>query len=96
MKEIGVLTCITSVLKGITGVFTGITGVLTSTHLGGERGGAGHAGVHLDDHQIAIGRVDGKLAVGPAALHTDLADDGNGRVAKALVLLFRVNNKQHT
>ena len=54
--------------------------------LGGQGRGARHAGVHLDHHQFAVGRVDRELDVGAAGLDADLADDGDGRIAHLLVL----------
>ena len=50
---------------------------------GGGRGGPQGGGAR----HLAIGRVDGHLHVGPAALHAHLADDGHRCVAQALVLL---------
>mmetsp|Transcript_894 Transcript_894/g.2080 ORF Transcript_894/g.2080 Transcript_894/m.2080 type:complete len:1014 (-) Transcript_894:28-3069(-) len=54
--------------------------------LGGERGGAAHAGVHLNDDHLAVLRVDGVLHVRAAALNAHLADDVDGVVTQALVL----------
>ena len=39
--------------------------------------------------RLAVGRVDGHLDVGAAALDAHLADDGHRRVAQPLVLLVR-------
>ena len=55
--------------------------------LGGQRGGAAHAGVHLDDHHAAIGGVHGPLHVGAAGFHADLAQDRDRVVAHDLVFL---------
>src|SRR5690606_2976371 len=46
-----------------------------------------HARVHLDDDDVAVVGVDGELDVGAARVDADLADDGDGVVAQALVLL---------
>jgi hypothetical protein len=55
--------------------------------LGRERGGARDAGVHLDDHHAAVGRVDRPLHVRAARLDPDLAQDGDRAVAHDLVFL---------
>ena len=55
--------------------------------LGGQRRGAGDAGVHLDDHQPAVRGVDAELDVGTAGLDADLADDLDRGVAQDLVFL---------
>src|SRR5690606_22352084 len=55
--------------------------------LGGERGGAGDARVHLDDDHAPVGRVDGELDVGAAGLDADLAQHRDRGVAHALVFL---------
>ena len=47
--------------------------------LGGERGRARHARVHLDDDEPAVGRVDGELHVGAAGLDADLAQHAQSR-----------------
>ncbi len=54
--------------------------------LGGQGAGARDAGVHLDDDDAAVVRVDGELDVGAAGLHADLAHHPPRRVAQALVL----------
>ena len=54
--------------------------------LGGERGGARDAGVHLDDDHPAVGRVDRELDVAPAGLDADLADHRDADVTHPLVL----------
>ena len=53
--------------------------------LGGERGGARHARVHLDDAQLARGAAARELDVGAAGLDADGADDRCRCVAKLLV-----------
>ena len=55
--------------------------------LGGEGGGAGDAGVHLDDDQAAGLGVDGELDVGAAGLDADLAQHRDRGVAHHLVFL---------
>src|SRR5690606_29635854 len=55
--------------------------------LGSERGGARHAGVHLDDNLAAGLGIEGKLDVGAAGLDADLADDREGGVAHDLIFL---------
>ena len=44
--------------------------------LGSQRGGTGLAGVHLDDHKLAVSGIDAELHVRSAGLHTDFAHDG--------------------
>ena len=56
-----------------------------SGRLGGERGGARQARVHLDDHHAAGGRIERELDVGAAGLHPHLADAGDGGVAHDLI-----------
>ena len=57
--------------------------------LGGQRGGTGHAGVHFDDHEVAVGGVDAELDVRSAGFHADFAHDGEGGVAHLLVFAVR-------
>ncbi len=54
--------------------------------LGGQRGRAGHARVHLDHDQLAGPRVHGELDVRPPGVDADLADDGERRGPHLLVL----------
>ena len=55
----------------------------------GGLGGQGRAprdpGVHLDDHDLAVGRIDRELDIGAAGLHPDFPHDGQGGVAQGLV-----------
>ena len=60
--------------------------------LGGERGRARHARVHLDDDQAAVLRVDGELHVRAAGLDADLAQHRDRGVAHDLV--FFVGQRQ--
>ena len=53
--------------------------------LGGERGTARHARVHLDDDHAPVGRIDGELHVGAAGIDADLAQAAQGAVAHHLV-----------
>ena len=55
--------------------------------LGGQGGGAGDAGVHLDDDEAAGLGVDGELDVGAAGLDADLAQHRDRGVAHHLVFL---------
>ncbi len=55
----------------------------------GQRGGAGHARIHLDDEQTPILRTHGELHVGAARVHADLAQHRDGGVAHALILFVR-------
>ena len=54
--------------------------------LGCQRGGTGHARVHLDDDDAAVIRVDRKLDITAASIDADLADDGNAQVTHLLEL----------
>ena len=54
--------------------------------LGGQRGRAGDARVHLDHDDLAALAVDRELHVGAAGLDADRADHLGGRVAQRLVL----------
>ncbi len=54
--------------------------------LGGQRRGAGHPRVHLDDDDPAVVGVDGELDVAAAGVDADLADHGDADVAQDLVL----------
>ena len=69
------------------GQFCGDFGDRKAGGLGGQRGRARHAGVHLDHHHAAVDGVDRPLHVGPAGFHPDLAQHGNGAVAHDLVFL---------
>ena len=53
--------------------------------LGGERGAARDARVHLDDDHAPVGRVDGELHVAAAGIDADLAQAAQGGVAHHLV-----------
>ncbi len=55
--------------------------------LRGQRRGARHARVHLDDDQPPVGRVDRELDVGAAGLDADLAQDADRGVAHDLEFL---------
>ena len=55
--------------------------------LGGERRGARHPRIHLDDDEAAVGRIDGELHVGAAGLDADLAQHRDRGVAHDLVFL---------
>ncbi len=57
--------------------------------LRGERRGARHPRVHLDDDDLARGGVDGELDVGAARLDPDRADHAQRLVAKLLVEAVR-------
>ena len=57
--------------------------------LGRERGGARHAGVHLDHDHAAIGGVHRPLHVRSAGFHADLAQDRDRVVAHDLVFFVR-------
>ena len=51
-----------------------------------QRGTARDARIHLDDDQVAVLRVDGKLNVGTAGFDADLPDHRDRGIAHALVL----------
>ena len=53
--------------------------------LGGQRGAARDARVHLDDDHAPGARVDGELHVGAAGIDADLAQAADGAVAHHLV-----------
>ena len=55
--------------------------------LRGERGGARHARIHLDDDQPPVGRVHRELHVRPAGLDPDLAQHLDRGVAHDLIFL---------
>ncbi len=55
--------------------------------LGGQRRGAGHARIHLDDDHAPVLGIDGELHVGAARVHADLAQHRQGGVAHDLVFL---------
>ena len=55
--------------------------------LRGQRRGARHARIHLDDQQAAVLRVHGELHVRAAGIDADLAQHRDRRVAHALVFL---------
>ncbi len=57
--------------------------------LRGERRGAAHARVHLDNNQAAVLGVHSKLYVGTTGLHAHLLKDGKRGHAHALVLEVR-------
>ena len=54
-----------------------------------ERGAAADARIHLDDDHAARVGMHGELDVGPAGLHADLANAGEGEVAHDLVFAIR-------
>ncbi len=54
--------------------------------LRGERARAADPRVHLDDHEVAVGRVERELHVRPTGLDADAADALEGGVAHGLVL----------
>ena len=53
--------------------------------LGSQRGGTGHARVHLDDDDTAGVRVDGELDVAAAGVDAHATDDGDADVTQLLV-----------
>ena len=55
--------------------------------LGGQRRGAGHPGVHLDDDHAAGVRIHPELHVGAAGFHTDFTQDCQRGVPHDLVFL---------
>ena len=55
--------------------------------LGGQGRGAGHAGIHLDDHHAPVARIDSELYVGTPGIHADLAQHRDGGVAHDLIFL---------
>ena len=57
-----------------------------------QRRGARHARVHLDDDQLAIGRIDRELHVRAAGIHADLAQHRDRGVAHDLI--FFVGERQ--
>ena len=69
------------------GEFRGDLGDRKAGRLRGERGGARHARVHLDDDQSAVRRIDGELHVGAAGLDADLAQHRDRGVAHDLIFL---------
>jgi hypothetical protein len=54
----------------------------------GQRAGAADARIHLDGDHVAVVGVDGELDVAAAGLDADLADNGDGGVAHALIFLI--------
>ena len=54
--------------------------------LRGQRRRARDARIHLDHRHASVDWVDGKLHVGAACLHADLAHYGDGRIAHLLIL----------
>ena len=71
------------------GEFRGDLGDRETGGLGGERGRAGNARIHLDDDHAAGLRAGGELDVGAAGFHADLADHGERGVAHDLVFAVR-------
>ena len=67
------------------GEFCGELGDRESGCLGGEGGGAGDAGVHLNDDHASVFGIERPLDVGTAGFDTDCAHDGEGGVAHPLV-----------
>ena len=57
--------------------------------LGGQRRRTRHAGVHFDNHDLAVGRVDAELHVTATRFNADFAHNGNGGVADVLVFDIR-------
>ncbi len=53
--------------------------------LGGQGRTSGYPGIHLNDHHLAIFRVNSKLDVGTAGLHANFPDNGNGCIAHGLI-----------
>ena len=75
-------------VQGVTdGELGGDLGDGEAGRLGGQRRGARHPRVHLDDDHAAVFGVDAELDVGAAGLDTDLAQHRHGGVAHDLVLL---------
>ena len=56
-----------------------------SGRFGSEGGGAGDAGIHLDDDDASVGGVDRELDVRAAGFDPDFANAGEGEVAHDLV-----------
>ena len=54
--------------------------------LGRQRGGTGHARVHLDDDDATVFRVDGELDIAATGIDSDLADNRDTEVAHLLEL----------
>ncbi len=67
--------------------FRGDLGDREAGGLGGQRRGAGHPGVHLDDDHPAGVRIHPELHVGAAGFHTDLTQDCQRGVPHDLVFL---------
>ena len=67
------------------GQFGGNLGDRKAGGFGGQRRTPRHPRVHLDDHHLAVCRIDGELDVRAAGLHADLPDDGDRRIAHLLV-----------
>ncbi len=67
------------------GEFGGDLGDGEACGLGGQSRGARDAGVHLDHHHAAIGRVDCPLHVGATGFDADFAQNGNRAVPHDLV-----------
>ena len=78
------------VLHLVQGVANGELGrQLSNRETGGfgcQRGGTGHARVHLDDDDAAVFRVNRELDITAASIDADLADDGNTQVTHLLEL----------
>ncbi len=62
----------------------------------GKTGGFGsqgrtsrHPGVHFHHNDIPVFRIHGKLHIGAPRVHTDLPDDGNGRITQYLIFFVR-------
>jgi hypothetical protein len=53
--------------------------------LGCQRARPRHPGVHLDDDETAVGRIDGELDVASAGVDTDLAQDVDAEITHCLV-----------
>ena len=56
--------------------------------LGSERRRTRNARVHFNDHHAPIGRVDAELHIGPAGIHADFTQAGDGGIAHALIFLI--------
>ncbi|CAI8416399.1 MAG: Uncharacterised protein [Synechococcus sp. MIT S9220] len=60
-----------------------------SSGLAGQSRRSADAGIHLDDHHLAIGGVDRELDVAASSGHPDLANNGDGLIPQSLVLAVR-------
>ena len=67
--------------------FGGNLGNRETGRLGGQGGRTGHAGIHFNDDQPPVLRVDGELHVRPARVHANLAQHGNRGITHDLIFL---------